>query len=420
MSELNPAPKKIGRPKKIPGDPVHRRPPPELEEVIIKPKRETRGRPRKYPLVEKIKPLAETRGRPRNYPIGEEPQKEPGHRGRPKKVEGAPVHRRKVILDDEPKTPVAKPKVAVNNNYSAAAGYSEEAPEEDVSEEDDNMAGASSVNQLGPITQQPNENSKYRPNPAYSWCFTYNNPDLKFIDIVTNLYKITDFVFQLEKGSSGTLHFQGVCRFDSKSRPRSVFGPAWNCIHWEVCRDWDASVRYCQKIDTRVKGPWFKGNRVYRIQELKILKEEHLYSWQKRLLAIILEEPDDRKIYWVWEPVGKTGKTTFCKFLSARYQAILLTGKAGDMKYAIAQLPTFPRVVLIDCPRGMMDYISYSGIEEVKNGYFFCGKYESKQIIGNPPHLIVFANCPPDMSKLSADRWEIIDISSSSETGGTQ
>nr|WPR18610.1 MAG: replication polyprotein [Chemarfal virus 88] len=252
--------------------------------------------------------------------------------------------------------------------------------------------------------------SKKRVNPAKGWCFTYNNPNLKFIDILINHYRCLNYVFQLERGTNGTLHIQGVIGFDCKVRPKNVFGNEWDSIHWEVCDNWDASVRYCQKPDSRVRGPWLKGPKVKRFEELKILKIEQLYSWQKRLLEIIEQEPDDRKIYWIWEPVGNSGKTSFCKFLSARYNAMLLTGKANDMKYAIANSPEYPRTVIIDCPRSMMDYISYPAIEEIKNAYFFCGKYESKSIIGNPPHLIVFANIEPDIEKLSLDRWEIIRI----------
>lgn len=259
-------------------------------------------------------------------------------------------------------------------------------------------------------TPEHNGNHK-RIDPALRWCFTYNNPNEKFKDFLLNHYRVTDCVFQLESGKNGTPHYQGVLRFDCKARPISVFGDEYKGkIHWEVCRDWDDSVHYCQKQDTRIKGPWFKGAKCRRIQELKIIKDEQLYQWQKDIVEIIEQEPDDRKIYWIWESQGNRGKTSFCKYLSVKYQAILLTGKSADMKYSIAQMGEYPRIVLIDCPRSMMEYISYPGIEEIKNAYFFAGKYESKQVIGNPPHLFIFANSPPDMEKLSQDRWEIREI----------
>jgi len=49
-------------------------------------------------------------------------------------------------------------------------------------------------------------------------------------------------------------------------------------------------------------------------------------------------------------------------------------------------------------------------LESIKNGLFFSGKYESTQVVMNSPHLIIFANEPPDKSKMSADRWHIVRI----------
>lgn len=244
-----------------------------------------------------------------------------------------------------------------------------------------------------------------RISPLKKWCFTYNNPNLEFMDVIMNHYRIVKYVFQLEVGDSGTEHFQGVIEFDCKVRPKSVFGTKWDAIHWESCRNWDASVIYCQKKEGRKRGPWLKG--VSRTDEIKILKFNELKEWQNDIVKIIESEPDDRKIYWFWEERGGVGKSTFCKFLCARYDAMLLTGKANDMKYAIIQNKSFPRICIIDCPRSMQDYISYPGIEEIKNGMFFCGKYESKQLIGNCPHVIVFANFEPEEDKLSRDRWII-------------
>lgn len=247
-----------------------------------------------------------------------------------------------------------------------------------------------------------------RVNPAKKWCFTYNNPNLNFMEVLMNNYRVVKYVFQLEVGNSGTEHFQGVVMFADKVRPKSVFGPDWDAIHWEVCNNWDASVRYCQKKESRKRGPWLKG--VNKIDEIKILKFNELRPWQKDIIDIIEGDVDDRKIYWFWESSGGVGKSTFSKFLCTRYDAMLLTGKAADMKYAITQRGSFPNIVVIDCPRSMQEYISYPGIEEIKNGIFFCGKYESKQIIGNSPHVIVFANFEPDMSKLSLDRWSIREL----------
>uniref|UniRef100_UPI004049B2EE hypothetical protein n=7 Tax=Pseudomonadati TaxID=3379134 RepID=UPI004049B2EE len=63
-----------------------------------------------------------------------------------------------------------------------------------------------------------------------------------------------------------------------------------------------------------------------------------------------------------------------------------------------------------DIPRSQLDYLSYTGIEEVKNGCFFSSKYESEMVLYNSPHIIVFANEEPTYHKLSSDRWNVVDL----------
>ena len=57
-----------------------------------------------------------------------------------------------------------------------------------------------------------------------------------------------------------------------------------------------------------------------------------------------------------------------------------------------------------------MDYLSYTGIEEVKNGCFFSQKYESAMVVMPYPTIIVFANEEPCYGKMSQDRWRVQQI----------
>jgi len=69
-----------------------------------------------------------------------------------------------------------------------------------------------------------------------------------------------------------------------------------------------------------------------------------------------------------------------------------------------------PDIMVIDVPRSMLDYVSYPGIEELKNGVCCSSKYESTSLRFNPPHVIVFANAPPDYDKMSMDRWRVTKL----------
>jgi hypothetical protein len=70
-----------------------------------------------------------------------------------------------------------------------------------------------------------------------------------------------------------------------------------------------------------------------------------------------------------------------------------------------------PEIVLINIPKSFdQEYLSYTGIEEVKDMLFYSGKYEGGQVDGNPPFVFVFSNIPPEVDKLSEDRWMIYNI----------
>ncbi len=95
--------------------------------------------------------------------------------------------------------------------------------------------------------------------------------------------------------------------------------------------------------------------------------------------------------------------------------AIIVGGKASDAGYAIQQYieknGEGPKIVILDVPRTKSaEYISYESIENIKNGCFFSGKYEGGMVRFNKPHIIVFANEPPESSRMSADRWNITQL----------
>ena len=57
-----------------------------------------------------------------------------------------------------------------------------------------------------------------------------------------------------------------------------------------------------------------------------------------------------------------------------------------------------------------MEHINYEIIEEIKNGHFYNTKYVPEARVFDNPHVVCFSNSYPDKTKLSADRWDIIDL----------
>lgn len=123
-------------------------------------------------------------------------------------------------------------------------------------------------------------------------------------------------------------------------------------------------------------------------------------------MDIFKEEPSERKIYWYWSLGGETGKTTFARYLHRKFGFIVLSGKAADMKNLIVDYDEknghTPDGIVMNIPKSFNeDFISYGGIEEIKDMFFCSGKYKGGMIDGNPPHVIVFANCEPDCEKMN-------------------
>lgn len=115
----------------------------------------------------------------------------------------------------------------------------------------------------------------------------------------------------------------------------------------------------------------------------------------------------DRKVLWVWDATGNTGKTFLGEWLCVHRNAFLITGgKHADIAYAYNLEP----YVVFDLTRDQAERIPYPVIESFKNGYLFSPKYESCTKRFAPARVVVFANYRPDEARLSADRWDIRNI----------
>lgn len=253
-------------------------------------------------------------------------------------------------------------------------------------------------------------NTDNRSVPRVYWSFTYNNYNLETLDsFATALRHFCDwYVFQEETGENETKHLQGTLKCKKKTRMTEL-KYLDKSIHWEPTKSVLASVAYCTKQASRTGKQW-----IYNIDIPKTVQTiQTLYPWQQAVIDIISQPPDDRSVYWYFERSGNTGKTALCKYLVVHHDALVLSGKMNDMFHIVAKRVAAnnpPTLIVIDCPRSMTEYINYGGIEKLKDGLFCSGKYDGNMVVYNSPHLLVFSNEHPDMSKLSLDRWHIIEL----------
>lgn len=250
-----------------------------------------------------------------------------------------------------------------------------------------------------PESSEPDSNTKVQNKtpqipPAKYWCFTFNNYTEEQLSSIKDICDICnfDYIIGKEVGEKGTPHLQGFIRYKTKSRPMETF-KQFKGIHWEKTKsNFQANIDYCCK----------DGNY---ITNMKIPKKVKIYENIKNIFKpiekMIQSEPDDRKIYWYYGKQG-IGKTQFLKYLYVKYNALIVSGCSKNMKHAIAVYKAnndgcLPEIVISNLPFATrMDCISYSGYEEIKDMFFHSGKYEGDMICGNPPHLIIFANEPPE------------------------
>lgn len=93
---------------------------------------------------------------------------------------------------------------------------------------------------------------------ARNWCFTVNNPESQlFVPTLSN--KIQFVVWQLEKGESGTPHYQGYCQMKNPVALPTVKAVICETAHLEIAKGTsEQNVTYCTK-EPRIEGPWRLG-----------------------------------------------------------------------------------------------------------------------------------------------------------------
>lgn len=299
---------------------------------------------------------------------------------------------------------------------------------------------------------------------AKHWCFTNFDLDVavQFDDAIMQY-----LCYQLEEApSTGQRHHQGYVALTKKRTIAWLKSKVHPTAHWTICKGTPEQNRaYCTKLDTRVentdyieigelpRGPgsrsdlaeffeavkegaserdtrdrfydvWAKYPQWCRSEHVRRRAErldrftpepEEQRQWQTDLKTELDGRVDRRKVIWYVDYTGGAGKSTFAR----RYRSptntpgldftggfIVNGGKHADVYYAYSG----ERVVFFDWSRDHQDSFPYSVVENFKNGYFLSTKYESRAFRFRPPHVVVFANWDPDMSKLSEDRWDIRHI----------
>lgn len=291
-----------------------------------------------------------------------------------------------------------------------------------------------------------------------NWCFTLNNytdQDVERLNALVDQSNVVSYIiFGKERGDSGTPHLQGFVQLNKRSSMLSVKRLIGSNPHMEIARNVNASREYCKKEGDWVEFGMPPGDRTQGqrndleefkkavkngMLDLTEIREHHaevyaryprfcleyirdnfpkvqipdhpLRPWQQRLKDMLDQPADRRKIIFVVDQVGNSGKSWFADWFQKQNETtcqVITPGKRSDMAY---MLKPGLKYLFMDAPRSKQsDFIQYDFLEDLKNGRVFSPKYESIMKTYEPIHVVVCMNEAPDRSKLSEDRYEVINI----------
>jgi hypothetical protein len=219
------------------------------------------------------------------------------------------------------------------------------------------------------------------------------------------------WIFQHED-SGNNPHYQGYANLHKKDRPdalakqlnKELYGVEIQAAHSP--RELQS---YSMKSDTRVAGPW-ADRPLYLGADLPA----QLWPWQAQMRDLVSAPPDDRFIYWIYDPIGNSGKTKWCKYMAYHHGAIALAyGNSEDLLNLVYKFQN-RSLYLFDLTRTKPSIFSsqdlYSVMESVKNGLYINTKYETGIVMANPPHVVVYSNQVPELEALSLDRWKVYEM----------
>lgn len=139
-------------------------------------------------------------------------------------------------------------------------------------------------------------------------------------------------------------------------------------------------------------------------------------EWQMHILDWCAEMVN-RKILWVYDPVGNCGKSWFTNYVlrnfGDKYHCVKGLGNQRDNSSFLDGLKNSGwggDSFIIDLPKGACFKDIYTPIEDIKDGMFTTTKWMGKTRVMKKCHVVVMSNWLPNINKVSLDRWAIVRL----------
>lgn len=232
------------------------------------------------------------------------------------------------------------------------------------------------------------------------------------------------WLYQLERGKeTNRLHYQGYMNLNAKTYEgtlKKTLSQLGCGVRISIAsNEGKAALKsYVLKQDTRV-GKQYSDKCPDGAEEVKEDGEEkyvydiELRPWQKYIYLYAKHNRNDREILWIKDPVGGRGKSAIIKYLVSRGLAVPITAaKAADILHVATKYKSKCYIVNLTRTRGgsVDDDELYQAIENIKDGLWLSPKYDSDIVCRDWATVIVMANEPPKVNKMTYDRWNILTL----------
>lgn len=231
--------------------------------------------------------------------------------------------------------------------------------------------------------------------------------------LVKDTYKF--LVYQVEKGESGTEHIQAFIYYKN---PRVWPKKRYNTAHIEISKSIQASIKYCKKEETRIRGPYEFGEmpeqgRRKDLEEVarsvmsgekmeNIAKEnpEHYVRYHKGLQALrtitIKHRTRKPETIWLWGKAG-VGKT---KYVIDKHGADNVYIKDGTMWW---DGYNNEEAILVDDFDGKWPFRDFL---RFLDRYAYQGQYKGGYTKINSPYIYITCEFEPDeiFTSLNAEK----------------
>lgn len=254
--------------------------------------------------------------------------------------------------------------------------------------------------------------------PVCVYDFTLANEDCKLEELINWLKKEAKmWVFQLEQGASGYVHYQGRLSLKVKARMSSLINKCpYKRIHFSPTSTQNSgNTFYVTKEETRVDGPWSSEDEEQGPIPWDVAEITELRPWQ----SVVWESAKTRvrrTVNVVIDKKGNNGKTTLIRCMCVHklaHSPPFCNDFKDLMRMTMNMGVRNTNCYLIDMPRAIgKDRLNqlYSAVEKIKDGYAYDDRYKFQHEFFDPPVVWIFSNQCPDLQYLSLDRWKLWTI----------